>query len=55
MIFIVVFALFFSLAVFTGIAIIKEEWPRVVVAFGGFFTGLLMISVVIQLYVLFHG
>jgi len=55
MIFTVIFLLFFLSVVFTGVAIDREKWPRVFVAFGGMFTGLLMIPVAIQLFVIFHG
>lgn len=55
MIFAIVFGLFFLSTWFTGVAITMEKWPRVFVAFGGMFTGLLVIPVVIQLLVLFHG
>lgn len=54
MIFTIIFVLFFLSVIATGIAIDMEKWPRVTVAFGGFFTGLLMIPVAIQLFVLIH-
>ncbi len=55
MIFTTVFFLFLVAVIFTGIAIDHEKWPRVFVAFGGMFTGLLMIPVAFQLFVIFHG
>lgn len=55
MIFAIVFIFFFASVIFTGVAITMEKWPRVVVAFGGVFTGLSMIPAIIQMVVLLRG
>ncbi len=50
-----VYIAFVLSAIFTAVAITRENWPRVLVAFGGMFTGIMMIPVVFQLMVTFHG
>ena len=41
--------------ILTAVAITKESWPRVVVAFLGMFTGIFMIPTAVQISMLLNG